>query len=182
MKQCLAKKLSSYRAIELNRGFSLLELLLYIAVISIITLVLSSTLVSIYYGRGAAESRMEVNADLNYVFNRLGQDLKAEDSVMVSVPELAGATSSVLTFTAAGATITYDVDSGKVRRTADAVPQYITGDDVAVDSLSFTRIENANASLSKTFISISVAMQARYNGTSSDKEFTESKETTFTLR
>ena len=182
MKQHLAKKPTSLRANELNRGFSLLELLMYIAVISIITLVLSSTLVSIYYGRGAAESRMEVNADLNYVFNRMGQDLKAGSVATVSVPATAGATTSVLTFTAGGQTISYEIDSQKVKRTAGGVPQYITGDDVIVESLSFTRRENANATLSKTFVSISVTMQARYNGGSPDKQFTESKQTTFTLR
>jgi prepilin-type N-terminal cleavage/methylation domain-containing protein len=175
-------KILNSKFLNPQRGFSLLELLLYIAVISIITLVLSSTLISIYYGRGAAESRMEVNADLNYVFNRLGQDLKAGSVATISIPSLIGATSSVLTFIAQGAEITYDIDGGKVRRTADAVSQYITGDDVAVDSLLFTRIENTNVTLSKTFISISVAMQAHYNGTSSDKQFTESKQTTFTLR
>lgn len=169
------------------RGFSLLELLVYIALISIITVILSSIFISVNWGKGNIEARVTVGANLRIAAEKINQDLRAASSV--SIPSVAGATSTVLSMTIGSSTIQYDVVGGQLRRQFDSsTPQFITDDIVEVNTTTnpiiFTRLENINTVFlpPKKAVSIQYTMFIRYKSDSRDWRYSENKVTSVMLR
>ena len=64
-----------------SRGFSLLELLIYMAILSIMSVILSASFLSLTKGRAKSESRTEVNSNLRFAMERIVQDINAASAV-----------------------------------------------------------------------------------------------------
>mgnify|MGYP001562309999 CR=1 FL=1 len=170
----------SYKKIHTARGVTLLELLIYVAVFSGIAVVVADTFLSIAKARGQSEARAEVNSAIRFATELVRQDLKA--ATALATPAL-GTPSATLVATVAGATVTYDVVSGQLRRNAVAV----TGSLIFVDTPSFTRLENYNSvvgvtGFGATTTAVSVLMTFRYNASSTDWTYADTLRTTVTLR
>lgn len=175
-----------------KRGVSLLELLIYIALLSVIMVVITTSFLSITKGRGKAEAQAEVHAALRFAIERLTRDIK--EATAVTTPSCtpscaadANATASTLVMTVGGQTVTYDVAAGELRRKeGSGLPQSITASTtVFVSQALFSRLENANlvpSALSATTTSIRVGLSARYNSSSPDYTHSVSATTTVTLR
>lgn len=168
-----------------QNGFSLLELLIYISIIAVITLVISSVFIFFNRGRGQVEARNAVNTNLNFAITKISQDLKSASAV--ATPAIAGNSSSDLTMTVGGIAVTYCVADGQLRRKAgggacDAASETVTADTVVVGAPVFTRLENTNSVLPKTIVSIEVSMNMTYNSSSTDWQYSETKKTTTSLR
>ncbi len=168
-----------------QKGFSLLEFLIYIAVLSVVAMVVASMFLSINRGRGQVETVNEVNSNLRFAAEKISQDLRLASSV--SIPALAGATSTTITATVSGSGLTYCVSGGKLRRQVGAgacndSSEAITNDSVIVDSLVSTRLENTNPILAKTVVSVEVDISVSYNSASPDKQYSGRKKTTISLR
>lgn len=172
--------LISQRARKLRSGVSLFELLLYLAILSIVVLIISGSIIAINKGRGTVESRSEVNASLRFAFEKINQDIRA--STAVSTPASAGATSTTLTATVSSTAITYCVASNQLRRQAGGVcsasSEAVTADTVIISGSLFTRVENTNTVLSKTVVSIVAQLTASYNSTSPEWQYNETKTST----
>lgn len=161
-------------------GMSLLELLIYITILSGLVTVMSSAFLSLARARGQSGSRSEVNAAMRFVGERLKQDIK--NASTVTTPAL-GSPSNTLVATVGGVTVTYDVVAGRLRRQEGvATPVFLTGNVVRVDSSLFTRIENQNTVLPSTTTSIQVMMAFRYNATSTDWVYSDTLRTAISLR
>lgn len=163
-----------------TRGITLLELLIYVAMLSVLTVVVADAFLSIAKARGRSEARAEVNAAIRFATEAIRQDLKA--ATVLTTPVL-GTPSATLVATVSGATVTYDVVSGQLRRNTEPV----TGSAISVDAPSFTRLENYNsvvgvAGLAATTTSVSVVMTFRYNSSSTDWTYVETLRTTVALR
>lgn len=168
-----------------NSGFSLLELLLYISVVSTVTLIISTTFISFNRGRGQVESKSEVNSALNFAMEKISQDLRAASSV--TLPATAGESRNDITMVIGASTITYCVASGQLRREVapnpcNASSPTVTSSTVTLSSPTFTRLHNTNLVLSKTIVTIEINIGASYNSTSPDWQYSESKKTTVALR
>src|SRR3989339_2061277 len=100
-----------------SRGFSLLELLLYVAILSGLMVVVSDSFISLSRAREQAEARNEVNAAIRFAAERIRQDLKGAS--VVTTPIL-GTPATTLEATVSGATILYDKLAGQLRRTEGA--------------------------------------------------------------
>lgn len=162
--------------IQKKNGFSLLELLVYIAILSILVVVVSNIFISISKSRGQSQAKTEVNSSVRLVTELIRQDIK--NASVVSVPASAGSSGSSLTLTRGGVTIIYDVSSGVLRRKEGAATAInITNSNISVDTLTFTRIENPNAVFGTTDISIKINMTFRYNGNSPDWTYSTSSQT-----
>lgn len=159
----------------------MLELLIYVAVLSIVMLMIASTFIALTRGSSQSEIRSEVNSNLRFAFEKIGQDIRAASSV--STPASAGATSTTLVLVVSSATTTYDVSSGQLRRqVGTSTPEVLSSGAVTVSTPAFTRLENTNTVLGKTMVSVEVDMTIQNSGTSPEKTFSERKRTTASLR
>lgn len=172
------------RKCNYNKGFSLLELLVYIAILLIATTLLVGVFMSISKSRGQSEARSEVNSNLRFVFDKISQDIKT--ATTIDTPAVAGDASNTLTLTSGGNSVAYCIAGSQLRRKAggacDGSSEAVTSGKVAVESVLFTRIENSNAALSKTIVGIKVDAQIKYNSSSPDWQFTSSKTTTISVK
>jgi len=160
--------------INSTRGFSLLELLIYIAILSGLVVITSDAFIMLAKGRGQAEARSEVNSTIRFVAERIKQDIKNASAV--------GTPSSSLSVTVSGVPVVYDVVGGALRRTENGVVATTTGNSVLVEAPTFTRLENYNVAQNATTTSIQVQMMMRYNASSTDWTYSDSFRTTISLR
>lgn len=166
---------------KFSKGFTLLELLIYVVILAIVTTVIASLFISLNRGRGQVESRSEVNSNLQFAIEKIARDLKYASSV--TVPGAPNSSSAALIMTVNGSTVTYDVLGGELRRQLNSeTPQIITSDKVTVATPAFTRLENTNQVLGKTIVSIEIDINMTYNSQSPDYQYSERKKTTVALR
>ncbi len=165
----------------LVRGVSLMELLIYIALLSVILLVISSSFISISKTGGSVDARTEVNSNTRFASNRIIQDIKSASAV--SVPAVVGGTAATLEITISGDTILYDVSAGQLRRKVNAgTPEPITSNLVTVSTPTFTRLENYNNILQATTTAIDIGMTISHANTGSDYNYSSVIDTTASLR
>jgi len=158
---------------------SLLELLLYIAILSGLMVVVSDAFISLSKGRGQAEARSEVNSAIRFAAERIKQDVK--NASAISTPVL-GTSSSTLNLTVSGVPVVYDMLSGVLRRTENGVTASTTGSAITVATPIFTRIENYNSVLKATTTAIQTSMTFSYNSASTDWVYSDTLRTTATMR
>lgn len=163
-----------------DSGFSLLELLIYVAILSGLMVVVSDSFISLSRARGQAQARSEVNSAIRFATERIRQDLKGAS--VITTPVL-GTPSVSLQATVSGTTIIYDVLAGQLRRKEGvASPVAVSGTNVFVSTPTFTRLENYNTPLGATTTAIQTAMSFRYNSSSTDWVYTDTLRTTVSLR
>ncbi len=162
-----------------RKGFSLLELLIYITILSLLLVVVSNTFISLSKGRGQAGAKSEVQNSIRFSTELLKQDIKNASAI---ITPSSIASSSTLTLTRDGVSIVYDVLAGVLRRKIGAAsPVSVTNSNIFVDTATFTRIENTNTVFSTTNISIQIIMAFRYNATSTDWSYSDSLQTSVNL-
>lgn len=175
----IKNKKNGIRALRV-RGFSLLELLIYIAILAGLMVVISDAFISLSKGRGRAEARGEVNSAIRFAAERIKQDLKGASAVTTPI---LGTPSATLQATVSGVTVLYDVSGGQLRRTENAgSPVLVTGTNVTVDTPTFTRLENYNSVLQATTTAIQASMTFRYNASSTDWTYAATLRTAVDLR
>lgn len=166
-----------------QRGFSLLELLIYIAILSGLMVIISNTFISLSKGRGQSEAKSEVNSAIRFAIERIRQDLKGATSTSPIITPVFGTASSTLKLTTvAGTPITYDVSLGQLRRNDNGTIATTTGTNVVVSAPTFTRIENYNTTFGATTTSIQVDMTFTYNSSSTDWKYSDRMRTSVSLR
>ncbi len=161
------------------RGFSLLELIIYLAILSGMMVIISNTFVALFKGRGQAEARNEVNAAIRFATERIRQDVKGAGAVVTPILGTSGAT---LQMTVNGTPITYDVLLGQLRRNDNGTIATTTGINVFVEQPEFTRLENYNPTLLATTTSVQVAMTFRYKASITDWAYSAAMRTSISLR
>ncbi len=97
-----------------QQGFSLLELVIYLGILSGMMVVISNTFIDLSKGRGRVEARNEVNAAIRFVTERMVQDAKGASALITPTLGMPG---SVLRMTVGGTPATYDMLAGVLRRT-----------------------------------------------------------------
>lgn len=158
-----------------------MELLIYIAILSVILLVISSAFISISKTGGSVDARTEVNSNTRFASNRIIQDIKSASAV--SVPVIVGGTATTLELTVSGDTILYDVSGGQLRRKVNTgTPEPVTSNLVTVSSPIFTRLENYNSVFQATTTAIDINMTVTHVNTGSDYNYSSVINTTAALR
>ncbi len=163
-------------------GFSLMELLVYTAVLAVMATVIVSVFLGITKGRGKFISQSEVNSNLRFSMEKINQDIRYASNV--AVPDTAGASSSSLEMTVGSDTVRYCISNGKLRRQINGAcgdsSETVTNDKVVATSLIFKRLHNTNSSFTPpiTAVSIQTSITVAYMGTSSDFQYSATKTTT----
>lgn len=168
------------KKINTKQGTSLLELLIYVAILAGLMVVVTDAFTSLSKGRGQSQAKSEVNTAIRFATEKIRQDLKGAS--VVTTPIL-GTASSTLNLTASSTVIIYDVLAGQLRRKEGAAsPVAVTGSNIVASTPTFTRLENYNTFLVATTTAIQVAMTMSYNSSSTDWRYSDSIRTTVTLR
>lgn len=163
-----------------QKGFSLLELLIYMAILAGFLIVIVNLFFIISTNSAKEEARAEVQQNLRFAVQQIKADIHSSGAAIVVNAPASGAAGNTLNFTTGGATTDFSVASGVLVRTQSAVAQNITTGKVTVSAASpvFTRIDNTGA---KPTIQIILTMSYNDNGRP-DYKFSETVQTTVSLR
>ena len=147
-------------------GFSLLEILIYIAVIAVVTTAIGGVFLSVAAGQARADALAEINSNIRFALDKINQDISAAS--VITTPVSAGDTSATLSLISDAKQITYCVANNQLHRgtggICDGSSELITSQQVKVNNLTFTRLENTNSVLVKTIVSIQAVLTIGYNG------------------
>ncbi len=121
-------------------GFTLVELMIYMGLLSVFMVVMTDLLSQILDVRTQSTALSFVNTDGNYIRDRLAYDIRRSTSI--TTPAVPGATSNQLVLMIGGATYSYAVGSTALTLTTGGVSQTLTTSDVSIASFSATRVGN----------------------------------------
>lgn len=168
------------KLMKLKSGFTLLELVIYISVLSIITVVVADSFLILNKGRGGVEAKSELNSNLRFAVEKIKRDIASADNVIT--PSLVTASSTVLDLTIASSSVKYTLNNNRVTRQVDAQAfEYITSDTIKINSLYFNRLENINTVLNKKRISVELNISGTYNSASPDWQYSQNEKTSVDL-
>lgn len=122
-----------------QKGFTIIELLLYMGLLSIILLVFIELFVSLTRVRMENESTSNIQQDSSYLINKLIYDI--HQAKTISLPLNPPDESNVLNMIVNGTTYSYATDSAKNLIMSDGTTDYqLNGYDTQVSSILFTRL------------------------------------------
>lgn len=125
---------------KLIRGFSLIEILIYIGLLSIFLFILTDLFVASLDIRLETEATSPVEQDGRYIISKLRYDIMQADSILV--PSSVGLSGNTLQISDSGITYIYSVDNGDLL-VSDGINQVqLNTDGTTVTSINFTRIGN----------------------------------------
>ncbi len=161
-------------------GFTIMELTLYIAVLAVMTIIVSNTFLILNKGGSNVEAKSELNSNFHFVIEKIKRDVSA--ATAISSPAVVGANSTLLDITVGGQSIKYTVTGNRITRQVGAQPlEYISSDLVNIINLNFLRLENTNIVLNKKRISVEINLLGVYNSLSPDLNYSQGQKTTVDL-
>lgn len=126
------------------RGFTLVELLIYMGILAILIYVLTDILYSFVSTQLSSESNAEVTQDGRFIYSRLIYDINRAQSV--SSPSALGQSSNNLSLVINGTNYSYSVGtpSGDLEITDNTGTYTLNSPDTEITNLQITRIGNVN--------------------------------------
>lgn len=171
---------------KLNSGFTLLEFLIYFAIIAGIGTALAGIFVVLNTGKSQSDAKAEVDSAIRLITDKIKSDVKDASNIY----NLAGVGSSTLSLkTPAGcinyaittatstlpAQMTRRVDTGTSCETQGETVA-LTGTQVKVTAATFTREDVLNPTVHRVVAGIRVNLTLAYNSNSPDLTYSQSKE------
>lgn len=125
-----------------RQGFTLIELVIYMGIISMLLVVFMDILSASFSTQLSSQSTSEVVQDGRFIYTKLIYDINRASSV--SIPASLGDTSSTLTAIINGTTHAYALSSGNLQITDPSGYYALNSSDTTVSNLQFQRIGNVN--------------------------------------
>lgn len=124
-----------------NRGFTLVEFLIYIGIFSIFLLVTLEMFSSIFGIQLESESTSSVGVDGKYIIQRFTYDVNKASSI--SVPNTYGTPSEILTLVIGGQNFIYSFSSGNLilENETMGTSDQLNSSDSKVSDVSFTKLD-----------------------------------------
>lgn len=123
---------------RLKEGFTFIELLMYMALLSVILLVLTDTFAAILQVRTESEATSAVQQDAAFIMSRFMYDIARASAV--TVPAAVGSTGASLQITVNGINYSYALSGSDLTITNNSGTDVLNGTDTTVSALSFTRL------------------------------------------
>lgn len=123
-----------------DNGFTLIELMLFMAMFSVILIVLSSLFSAIVEKQLETESVSAVENDSKFIIARMLYDISRADSM--TTPATLGAQSASLSLVISGITYTYAISGGNLQLTQGVQTDDLNGVGSTISGLNFTRLGN----------------------------------------
>jgi competence protein ComGC len=152
-----------------RRGFSLIELLLFAAIFSIVMVIFITILVTVTRVQTRQSSVAEVNSQSQFLLQKIQYYVQA--SSLIDMPKDTPTTTLKLRMAASSSDPTYIYASGTaiyLKQTDSGAPQALNSNKVNVSSLSFTKRSN-----SPSHDSVDVSFVVSYNTSNIQQQFAE---------
>lgn len=149
----MKRKISKLRD---SRGFTLVEFLLYMALLSIFLLTLTDLFTAILNVRLESEATSTVEQDGRFILARLAYDIPQASSI--TTPLSLGSTASTLQMTISATTYTYALSGSDLNLTIGASTNKLNGSETSISGLSFKKLGNAGG---KETISIQFTLSSK---------------------
>lgn len=161
-------------------AFTLMELILYLAVLLVMSVVLSNTFLLLNKGGSNVQAKSELNSNFNFINLKIKRDILMASNL--NTPLVASTSSTTLDITVGGQSIKYTLNANRVTRQINSqAVEYISSDSINISNLQFTRLENSNSILGTKKIGVEVNISGAYNSSSTDLNYTQSQKTSFNL-
>lgn len=145
--------------IKKNSGFTLVELLIYMGLISILMVFMSQLFGAIFDVKIESEANSAVDQDGRFILSRLIYDI--ERSAAITTPLNYGSSSTSLVLTIDGVSNSYSVTGGNLQLANGSGTANINSSQTAVSNMSFLKIgnETANETVQISFTLSSIAQR-----------------------
>ncbi len=126
---------------KINKGFTTIELLVYMGILSFLIMILSTIFVSIVDVQLDSKSTSDVDQDGRYILARLAYDFGSAQSV--ASPSTPGSSSGTLQISINSINYTYNLDgSGNLQLTNNLGTNNLNSINTTIPSITFQRIGN----------------------------------------
>ena len=145
---------------NLQAGFSLVEMLIVMGLMSILLMVLTDMFVSVLDIQTESESHSAVTQDGRFILARLSYDLNHASSI--STPAALGGSGSTLAVVIGGVTYTYALSIGNLQLTNDQGTNNLNSSETTISALNVQRLGIAakdTVKISFTVTSVAKAKQ-----------------------
>jgi prepilin-type N-terminal cleavage/methylation domain-containing protein len=141
--QKLVSQLSSLKSqVSSQRGFSLIELIIYVAIMSILVVVLCSTFASILEVQTDSKATSSVDQDSRYIIAKLNYDMQSASSI---VAPAVGSQSAALQLSINTATQSYALSNGNLQLTKNSQADNLNSTNTSISNLTFKRLGTGTA-------------------------------------
>lgn len=166
------KKLKFFKVFKDLKGFTLVELLIYIGIFSILILVLFQLLSSIFDLQLESQSSTSVTQDSRFIINRFSYDLGQADTV--TVPAFLASASSTLQFSKNSTTYTYSLQNGNIILANSSLGSLdeLNSHNTTVSNLTFTRLSDSESENSTVTMSFTLTSTIIKRGETASEDFT----------
>lgn len=137
------KKFKKLLHLKGNQGFSLVELLIYMGLLTMLVVVFTEIFISITDNQLSSRNTSNVAIDGRYIYSRFIYDVNRAQSI-VSPVDFASPSSS-LTIVIDGQNYTYSIDNDNLVITEATGSYPLNGEGTKVSSLSFTKVGTTSA-------------------------------------
>lgn len=118
-----------------NEGFTLIELIVAMAVFSTVVTIVSSIFVSTVGSQRKNVNQQEILENSRYVLEIMGRAIR-QSTVQTPNTSSSGSSSLIITHHVKGS-VTYQLDNGQIKETSSGITDALTSADVLVEKLSF---------------------------------------------
>lgn len=135
----------NFSILKNNKGFSLLELLIYMAILSSLLIIIVNIFFMISSNSAKEDAKIEVQQNLQFAINEITNQMNnCGTGISIITPVNSGGAGNALEITVDGLNIQYDVLSGTLRKTIGASAENITSSDVIIETINpiFKRIKD----------------------------------------
>ncbi|MFC1598317.1 type II secretion system protein J [Patescibacteria group bacterium] len=180
MKKIRQSSISPDNASPGKGGFTLIEILLYVSIASILMLVISAFLAMLLQSRVENQVRAEVDGQAQQVMQEVGLAIRNAEDITSPTAGNSGSTLVLDVYAVADDPTTYTLSSGQIQVTEGAGSAIdLTSTRVSVSALTFTNITKAG-----TPGTVRVEFTITYNSSSARQEYdyTKTYYATYNLR
>ena len=125
-----------------KKGFTMVELLLYMSLLTILLIVLTTLFVQILDVRLESEADSSTSSEGQFIMSRLAYDIGRADAVLI--PTVLGDQTNSLQLTISGINYNYVINSNNLTLTDAIGTEKLNTTDTRISNLTFTRLGNTS--------------------------------------
>lgn len=130
--------MKQYNNVTIKKGFTLIETIIYMGLLAVILLIVTNLLIASSSFSQEETARLEIQKNGRFAVERIIRDLQASQTI--SIPSDSIPTGNLVISNPEQ--ITYNISNNRLVRVDSTSTENVTDNQVKIDSLSFSRIEN----------------------------------------
>lgn len=150
------------------RGFTLVEVILYISLFSVLLIVLTEIIAATFDVQLESEARTESEGEAKFIMTRLLYDINRASSI--AVPASLGQTATSLQLVIGGTNYTYNLSSQNLQLTTSLGTDNLNSSQVQIQAVSFQRVGNVGGKPTVR-INLTLASSTQVSGNSEVRSY-----------